>query len=150
MKCTGLFFFMALLACCKSQAPQRQLDQGIQGEVWWLEGDFMPRIGESPPGQRTPVRREVIVYRVVKIEELKEQIGPVFSAIPQEKVASVVSGVDGKFEIMLPEGTYSVFTKEPEGYFANSFDGEGRINPVTVEKGEVINIIIEINYQATY
>lgn len=139
-----------MVAACKSQLTSGQLEQGIAGEVWWLEGDFMPRIGEKPSGQRKPVRREVVFYEVVSLGELDQESGPVFPAIPGKEVASVNSGDDGKFKVMLPEGTYSVFTKEPEGFFANSFDGEGQVNAVTVRKGEVTQMAIEINYQATY
>ena len=143
--------FLVLMAIgCKSPIPSGELKQGIVGEVWWLEGDFMPRIGENPPGQRRPVQREVVFYEAVSLDELGGESGPVFSHVPGEQVASVTSGGDGKFKVMLPEGTYSVFTKEPEGFFANSFDGEGQVNAVTIKKGEIVRMTIEINYQATY
>lgn len=143
-------FLVLMIVACKSQMPAGQLEQGIAGEVWWLEGDFMPRIGEKPPGQRKPVRREVVFYEVVSLEDLGQESGPVFPAIPGKQVASVTSGDDGKFKVMLPEGTYSVFTEEPGGFFANSFDEEGQVNVVTVRKGEMTQMTIEINYQATY
>jgi hypothetical protein len=39
----------------------------------------------------------------------------------------------GSFKANLDPGKYSIFVQEEDGLFANVFDGEGFINPVTVE-----------------
>ncbi len=140
---------LMLLAACKEPAT-RDVQQGISGEVWWLEGDFMPRIDDEPGGKRIPVQRKIVIYPVLVLENLGGQTGPLFDTLPAGKIAEVTSGEDGKFEIHLPPGTYSIFTREPEGYFANSFDGQGQINAVVVKKGEITHLVIDINYQATY
>lgn len=149
MKGPLVFVLVILLAGCKGPGPT-EVRQGIAGEVWWLEGDFMPRIGENPAGQRRPVQRTVVIYPVLQLNDLEGQSGPLFTEVPAEQVAVVQSDENGKFEVQLPTGTYSVFTREPEGYFANSFDGEGRVNAVVVKTGEITRLVIDINYRATY
>lgn len=142
---------IVLLAGCKPQSTgSTAASQGIAGEVWWLEGDFMPRIGGKPSGRRTPVERELLIYPAINVAQTEGQTGPLFPSLSGQPVVSIASNESGEFSIQLPEGTYSVFTVEPNGFYANSFDGQGLINPVTVKKGEMTPITIEINYMATF
>jgi hypothetical protein len=57
---------------------------------------------------------------------------------------------NGRFIVALEPGTYSVFVKEPDGLFANRFDQAGIINPVTIDRNELVNILIKVDYKAAY
>jgi hypothetical protein len=51
----------------------------------------------------------------------------------------------------LPEGQYSIFVWEDgKGLYANGFDGQNNIFPVTVQKGKVEPITITVDYMAAY
>jgi len=141
---------LLLLSGCKNQSVNTQELFEVSGEVWWLEGDFMPRIGEPPPGRKTPALREVHFYPAINISDFNGEIGPLFGKVPGQPIAVVKSNDDGKFSVMLPAGTYSVFAKESEGFFANSFDGGGIVNPLVVTASQPSSIVIDINYQATF
>ncbi len=141
---------MLLLIGCKNQSASTQELCEVSGEVWWLEGDFMPRIGEPPPGRRTPAIREVHFFPAINVSDLSGEMGPLFGSIPGQPIAVARSNDNGKFSVMLPAGTYSVFTKESGGFFANSFDGEGLVNPLVVAAGHPSPIVIDINYLATF
>lgn len=143
------FCLLLLLIACKTGQQPSSAGQGIEGQLWWLEGDFMPRIGGRPTGKRTPAQRSVVAYEAISLQAMKHP-GPLFPSVPARKVAETESGPDGKFRLSLPPGIYSVFTREAEGLFANSFDGNGIVNPVSVKEGEFTNITLEINYAATY
>ncbi|MEQ9375750.1 MAG: carboxypeptidase regulatory-like domain-containing protein [Imperialibacter sp.] len=135
---------------CKSSLSSTSDKQGVTGAVYWMEGDFMPRIGEKPGGSRQPIVREILFYAPVNTTDLGGEHGPIYKSLPGEPIARVSSDENGSFRISLPLGTYSVFTREPDGFFANRFDGNGIINPVEVKAGAFSEIVIEINYKAVF
>lgn len=109
----------------------------------------MPGIDRNNRPAPKGVVREILFYEPVTMNEAKRN-GTLYQHIPTKLVATATSDENGKFSINLPAGSYSVFTKEPDGLFANLYDGEGRINITEVKKGEVTDITIEINYQAAF
>lgn len=146
MKYALLFFMAASFIACKSSTAQ-QVTQGIRGQVLWFEGNFMPGPGQSNKGK--PVQREVLIYDLTSMNNVIKE-DQLYSEVPSELVKTVETDENGKFSVSLPPGRYSLFTKEEEGLFANVFDGEGNINPVIVNPGEMTAVTIDINYKAVY
>lgn len=143
-----IFYFPVFLIGCKGIQQNTDMPQGISGTVLLETGNRMPSPG-APPPKPQGVKREVLIYKVVTLEEVGER-GPIFKSVPGEPVASVTADEQGKFSVGLPPGTYSLFTKEEEGLFANSFDGQGRVFAVDVIEGKYSNIKVVINYNAAY
>ncbi len=136
---------------CKPIKPK---GEGISGQVTWLEGNQMPRISEE--GKETkvnpkgiPIQRLVRVYPLTNLEDTKLETG-LFKSISSEPITSVETDKEGRYRVFLPPGTYSIFTVEEEGLFANMFDGQGNIQPITVKEGEWTLLDIVINYKAYY
>jgi len=135
--------------------PQKykNLHSGIEGKVVWVEGNMMPTI--DPNGKTSAhnspnaIQREIIICKALKLEDLEGNM-PLFSEIKTGEVLRVQTDKDGTFKVNLPEGKYSIFTKETKGYFANLMDGDGTIAPVEVQKDTFTNLTIEINYMASY
>lgn len=123
-------------------------NQGIKGKVVWIGGNQMPG-----PGRQTSrgagIKREILIYKPTTMDNAI-RTGSLYSEIKTELVAKTSSKEDGSFRIKLPPGEYSVFIKEKEGYFANLFDGEGRINIIEVKRGEFSEVTIRVDYQAAY
>ena len=122
--------------------------QGIEGKVVWIEGNQMPGPGntrEKPKG----VSREIHVYEATHQQDVK-QVNGFYTDVKSKLVAIAQTNANGEFCIKLPPGEYSVFTKEPEGLFANLFDDQGRINTISVEKRRFTPVTIEINYKAVF
>jgi hypothetical protein len=144
MKIQFMILFLMLLAAfgCASQ------HQGIEGKVLWIEGNQMPGPGRKPDGAR-PIVREIYIYEPVTMQQAKSSNG-FFTEIQAPLIAKTTSNSDGSFTIDLPEGEYSVFTKEPEGLFASIFDGKGRINVISVPKKKFTTVTLRVNYNATY
>lgn len=152
MKLFSIPFLFLLLSQMTNGCEK--IDQGIQGQVRWLEGNLMPTVSDEPqptntPQHGAPVEREILIYELTGMDQA-EGNGPVFSGINSTLVKQVKTDERGRFSVELPAGRYSVFTKESEGYFANQFDGEGNINPITVYQDSVRQVLIEINYKAAY
>ena len=150
IKLNVIFFVLMLSACANSNmtANNKQVRQGVTGQVLWLEGNLMPGPGRNTT-QGEPVVREIYFYNPVKMKDLKGS-GNLYEEVPGEAVAVATSDTEGNFSVKLKPGQYSVFTKEPQGYFASSFNGEGVVNPVKVQENEITEMNIKINYKAVY
>ena len=148
-KIISIVFVAALMfTSCAASRTSSSLDQGIRGKVVWVEGNQMPG-----PGRKTnvgaPVVRELLIYEVLKMNEL-ERKGSLFVEPTEKPVIIVKSDESGNFEATLPVGVYSILTREEDGLFANSFDGDNNVMPVEVLEGEYTEVNITINYKAVY
>lgn len=122
--------------------------QGLCGKVVWTSGNQMPGPDRIESGS-SGVVREVYIYEVTSTSDVEDK-GGFYADIKTKLIKKVKSKKDGSFSAKLPEGTYSVFVKEPEGLWANIFNGQGHINPVTVTTKNWTTLTITINYQAAY
>jgi len=125
-----------------------QAQQGITGVVVLLEGNQMPSPGEPRPAPR-PVRRLLLVYPLTHQNQAKAE-GVFFQSIATKKVAQTRSRKNGRFRINLPPGTYSLFVREANGLYANQWDGNGFIHPVTVTPGKFTETSLSISYAASF
>jgi hypothetical protein len=141
------YIFLAIVTVCALTSSYSQ-HQGVCGKVLWVEGNQMPGPGmerAKPPG----IIREVYIYEAVTTDQCKEENG-FYSDISKPLIARIKSKKDGSFRVKLKPGIYSVFVKEKEGLWAPIFDGQGRINPITVSEKNWTTLIFEVNYEAAY
>ena len=127
--------------------------QGIIGEVRWIEGNLMPSIGDTSYASRAegvPIEREIYVYKATQLKDVEKSGGSFYTSIHTQLIKKVKSKKDGSFRVLLPSGKYSLFVVEEEGFFANIFDGDNFINPVTVQPDNYTEIKIQVNYKAFY
>ena len=122
--------------------------QGIKGQVFWVSGNQMPGPDKSKSPQQGIVR-EIVIYPEMKLQDTKQTDG-FFTDIQSKPIATVISQADGCFKIKLLPGNYSVFVKESKGLFANLFDGQGNINPITVKAKKYTWITLTVDYEAAY
>jgi len=128
-------------------------NQGIIGEVCWVEGNLMPSVDDTTYAARVkgmPVKRKVYIYQATRRDEAVSVNGVFFKISRSELIGRVKSKSNGKFKVKLPPGKYSLFVMEEEGLFANSFDGDNYINPVTVHANKYAEVQILVNYKAYY
>lgn len=156
-----LCLLLSLLACVSGQKKASVSDvnyadtlrQGIQGKVLWLEGNLMPTIVEDSQkieaDQGTPVERTVCIYQLTHQNQATLTEG-FYTDINSKLIKKVATGEDGQFQVYLEPGRYSVFVEEPQGLYANLFDGQGYIQPVTVIKDSVSQITLKVDYKAVY
>lgn len=148
--CSILLLIACLAVSCKSN---KRDTQGIQGQVFWIEGNQMPKVlkeGEVDGREhRKGAKRTLRVHELTHINQAR--LGDaLFGEIETPLVTEVETDEEGKFSVELPAGKYSLFTVEENGYFANIFDLDSYINPFEVQKGKWTQADILINYKATY
>lgn len=147
------FIFLILAFFVFSCKSSKRDTQGIQGQVFWIEGNQMPQVLEegeiSDREHKEGVKRTIRIHELTHINQAK--LGDaLFGEIETPLVAEVETDEEGKFSVELPAGKYSVFTEEETGYFANIFDLDSFVNPFEVQNGKWTQADILINYQATY
>ena len=143
--------FLFLCSCVAMQ--HKDGGQGIIGEVRWIEGNLMPSIGDTSYASRAegvPIEREIYVYKATQLKDVEKSRGSFYTSIHTQLIKKVKSKKDGSFRVLLPSGKYSLFIVEEEGFFANTFDGDNYINPVTVQPNNFTEIKIRVNYKAFY
>ncbi|EAZ80877.1 carboxypeptidase-like regulatory domain-containing protein [Algoriphagus machipongonensis] len=139
--------FLSLFQC----TPYQPEGQGVVGTITWIEGNQMPKIGDEKEEDASEVlvKRKVQVYPITNISDVKVENG-LITGIATEMVKEVTSDEEGKYALDLSPGRYTVVTVEEDGLFANIFDGEGNIQPVTIKENEWVLLDILINYKAVY
>ena len=126
--------------------------QGVWGNVWFWEGDFMPTTDPGGHGGTiTPVVRTVLVYELTSLAQVDQvSYSPFYRAIRTTFVDSTRSDASGFFQLALHPGQFSLFVREDSMYYANGFDGVGNIVPVTIPQDSVRQVQLDITYKATY
>lgn len=148
-----VFVFFALffgLFSCKSG---REATQGLRGQVFWVEGNLMPQASEDvllrEKDVKKGVQRQLKVFTLTNLNEVS-LADYLIGDIQTKEIMSLETDPEGKFEVELPTGKYSIFTVEEEGYFANVYDIENNLNPVDIKEGKWSFLEIIINYRAVY
>lgn len=138
--------------CYQNLEPKRNDDlvtikQGIWGDIWYWEGDFMPM---CPSGTIYPVERTIYVFEVAnRFDVERDGYGPFYSKIHTKLIDSVLSEPGGFFQIELDTGSYSLFVKEVGVYYANTSNSIG-ISGVQVQKDQVSDFLFNITHSSTW
>lgn len=125
------------------------IQQGVWGNVWFWEGDFMP----FGWGRITPVSEMIYIHELTLCNALEPPVGTFFTQINTAPLDSIESGENGFFEIALPPGEYSVFVRLDTLYYANWFSDCSSVpcvTPVVVTSDSVSHFQIDITFNATF
>ncbi|MFD2065495.1 hypothetical protein ACFSKU_01260 [Pontibacter silvestris] len=121
------------------------ITEGVAGTLTLSEGNCMPIVDENSTCKVYPVKRTVKVYPYTTMAEAGQNEHVYFT--PQaEPVATIESDAEGFYQASLTPGIYSVFIQENGKLYANSFDGQGGINPVQVQQRTVSNLNLKLDY----
>lgn len=128
------------------------IEQGVWGDVLLWEGNHMPTTDGSSSGTITPVEREVVIYKAVTDNEV-EHSGHVYSLykkINGELVTTVESDDRGFYQVALPPGDYSIFSKEEDSLYFGGMASNQYLMHATVREGAVTKFQIDINHKAAF
>lgn len=151
----NLFIFVltaATICACAStkNVKTEKMTQGITGIVVEVTGNQMPMKGEEAPKPKG-VKAEILVYEKTNINQtVKDSKTGFFTSIASQKIATVVGDSTGSFSVALPVGTYSLFVKMGNSYYANLFNQFNDIHTVSVDSGAIATTTIRINHKAVY
>lgn len=124
--------------------------QGIKGKVVWVSGNQMPSPDAPPPAPK-PMKTILYIYELTNRSQVKSTDGgPFYSSISTRLIKEVRSDAEGRFKVKLPAGSYSIFTRKGDLFYANTFDQHNNIAPVTVEVGSFATVEVRVDYDAAY
>jgi len=131
------------------QTGRATITQGITGNVWFSEGDFMPTANVcGSSGTITPVVRTILVYQPPVPRGAYTILVDSLPAVPLDSVRSDATGF---FELTLPAGFYSIVVREGSQLYVNVPTlGAGFVGAIEVKAAAVTKVPVDINYKATY
>jgi hypothetical protein len=126
--------------------------QGIEGTARRPSGNHMP----SPkvhPALPAGTKTIICVFSLTNASEAKkaDDAGR-FSAVHTRLIRQIDTDDSGRFRIELPPGTYSVFTRKGNVFYATRRDEKNNIAPVEVIPGKMTRVecSVESDHAVTY
>ena len=147
-----VFIVLTIVSCSsiKKQPLSTQTQQGIDGYVYKISGNQMPGPGITQP---KPQGIATIVY-IYKSTNLKDvaRVGnsPSYRSINKKLITTVQSDSTGHFFVALPVGSYSLFIKVNDLFYANSFDVANNIALYKVTERNITNVVINQSISAVF
>jgi len=133
-------------------AKKVTITKGVWGTVSLMEGNCMPMV---PPATNTckhcPVQRIIKVYPYTLIQNATSvpNTASFFESFNIPALAEITADANGFYEINLPDGQYSLALVENGKLYASGLDGQGGLNPVTINGGvQKVNLIM--TYKAVF
>lgn len=130
--------------------PRQQ--QGIEGVARLIVGNRMP----SPkyhPGPPKGTRATICIFALTNQNQVTNAgSAGLYSAVHTNLVRQQETDDSGHFRILLPPGTYSVFTKKGQLFYATRRDEKNNIAPVKVLPGKItrVDCSVESDHPAVY
>jgi|694.fasta_scaffold03279_13 hypothetical protein len=154
MKAVLAFFFiisLAFLGCAGSQtARQSAIEQGISGYILQEKGNRMPS-PDKPASTPQGLKTMVFIHSVTEVTQLTKLATPgLYQSVNTPAVASATTDSTGYFSVSLPPGTYSIFVKYGEGFYANWFNEKNQVSPVEVLEQKVTKVKLIVSAGASY
>jgi hypothetical protein len=169
-------FIIAIGATClpafrSASYPAVFQQSGIQGRVYQVSGNRMPsprRSTASPAdssrGSKTPssplpqpegpgVKAVVCIFALTNDSQVTRQgTSPYCEAVHTQLIRQANTDEKGNFTILLPPGTYSVFTKKGDLFYATRRDEKNNIAPVEVLPGTMtrVDCKVESDHKVVY
>jgi hypothetical protein len=131
-------------------APFQQ--SGIEGRVYLASGNRMPAPGH-PTDKLPGVPGTICVFELTSDSQVVRQgTSPYCKAVHTRLVRQSDTDDKGNFSISLPPGTYSVFTKKGDLFYATRRDEKNNIAPVEVLPGKMtrVDCRVESDHKAVY
>ncbi|WP_381524590.1 hypothetical protein [Spirosoma soli] len=136
----------------RSKTSKSTVVQGICGNVVVKRGNYMPSPDSPRPNPGgVPAEREVLIFPLLNLGQVDAGDNGFVNSVREAKpVKTVKTDKNGKFCVSLPAGRYTVLVREPKGLYANLFDSQSNINPVTVSKNRLSQHRLEITHGAVF
>ena len=134
-------------------APDHLQQSGISGTVYRSSGNHMPAPNRraSPPAG---IRATVCIFELTSGSQTTPlQNDPrYYQAVHTRLIRQVETDPKGFFQVQVPPGTYSVFTKKGDLFYASRRDEKNNIAPVEVLPGKITRVqcSVESNHKAVY
>lgn len=147
-------FWAIFSGCCPGKASQQgaahPVREGITGFIYEESGNQMPMKGAEPQKAKG-LSTTIYIYELTNLGQVhRVDNTPFYTAVLTRAVATAHSDSTGAFTIRLAPGSYSLFVKLGDRFYANNFDTGNNIAPVTVQKDKLSAVRFLVNPSAAY
>ncbi|GAB3501089.1 hypothetical protein GCM10027341_27410 [Spirosoma knui] len=105
----------------------------------------------QPAPNGTPAERDVLIFQLLNLGQIDAGDNGFINSVRGVKPIKIIkSKKDGTYCVSLPVGRYSIVVREPKGLYANLFDSQSNVNPVTVTRNRLSRNRLEITHQAVF
>jgi len=139
-------------------------ESGISGTVYRLSGNHMPAPNRRPrpivDSARPGVKATVCIFELTSDNQVVRagsgnsgtSNSPYYQAVLTHLIRQIETDDQGHFQVVLPPGTYSVFTKKGNLFYATQRDEKNNIAPVKVLPGKITRIqcSVESDHKVVY
>lgn len=137
--------FLLFAACAAGKSAMNTAS--ITGEVRELKGDFMPSPDVPRDDTGQPLQTTVVFTGPVSAASYGSTT--LFKQLPASVIRKVRTDAQGRFQLSMKPGVYSVFVKVKDGWYANLIQDDF-IHPVRLTAGETIKLTLRITLEATF
>lgn len=157
-----ILFSLAMLPASGRRPPPVDFQQsGIEGRIYLISGNHMPSprlprdtsSGTQASPKGTGIKGTICVFTLTSDSQVTRQgTSPWCEAVHTRLIRQVDTDDQGNFSVLLPPGTYSVFTKRGNLFYASRRDDRNNIAPVEVLPGKMtrVNCSVESDHKAVY
>jgi hypothetical protein len=126
------------------------IQQGLSGQITEATGNRMP-MKDATPSLPKGFITTVFIYEPTDLSQVSRSgTEPVYTSIRTKRVASVQTDSLGNYSVALEPGSYSVFVKLGDRFYANQFDTDNRIALFTVEAGKITRANLSVSNKASF
>ncbi|HWB91409.1 MAG TPA: carboxypeptidase-like regulatory domain-containing protein [Puia sp.] len=126
--------------------------QGIEGIARRTSGNRMPS-PKHHPGPAPGTHATVCVFGLTNENQVTNSgTAGLYTAVHTKLIRQADTDDSGHFRILLPPGTYSVFTRKGHLFYATRRDEKNNIAPVEVLPGKItrVDCSVESDHAAVY
>ncbi|HEY9881413.1 MAG TPA: hypothetical protein V6D29_23360 [Leptolyngbyaceae cyanobacterium] len=132
-----------------NRAAQAPPEQGIQGQVLWLDGNQMPSSTPTDTETASPVKTTLWIFSG-KIAAPSGPTWPICEARCHSALVATIESDDlGYYTAALAPGEYTLLAEYGEVLYLNRFSGSGHFASVTVQPGKISEFNLH-NTEAAY
>ena len=136
-----LLFLSLLTGCASTRYTASGQTQGIEGTVFGKGGNLMPAPNRKPSVPKNGIRATIYIYELTNISQVdRTGQSPYYPAIHTRLIQQADTDDKGHFKVLLPAGSYSIFTKKGDLFYASRRDEKNNIAPVEVLPGKMTKV----------
>lgn len=144
---------MSMPSIASKTTQQSPLNQGIQGKVRQLSGDYMPRDTDESlsNGASNSATQTTIWIFAGRIPGKRSPQWPIARAKQHTGlVCQVETNRHGYYSAVLPVGEYTVFAQYGDNLYLNSFQGDGSYTSIEVVPDQISEMNITNTENAVF
>jgi hypothetical protein len=146
----GLFAIFPAISATYALLSHRYVKQGVCGYARVLKGNQMPS-PSRPVSRGHGFSATICVFSLVNTSQVEpDRTASCYKVVHALLVKTIQADSTGYFEASLDSGSYSLFIRVDNLYYASLRDQFNNLAPIRVQTGQVVHIDLTYTDRVTY